>query len=250
MNWYKKQLKIAMAVSRGWSEDDLQKVKELYEKGYSSVYIAPLFGVNPATINKLNQKYKFVDFKKRKQEKYKWLAGLYLLPPDGEGMPASEIYKQHGISPKVVRLALKSLGKEEKWRGNSEAGRKKFEDNPDLKKEISEKQKQYYRDNPEARQEQSKRIKQLFIDEPERTERGLEGRLKSYNSRDEAINYLNGFIGNSINKAVSPAQKSTAFHTYNKFMEIINSHTFPDEVQQQPPQQQIEASMNWYRRAN
>ena len=48
MNWYKK-IKYKLAnygphgVNRKWSNEDLEKMRKLYEKGYTSVQISPFF---------------------------------------------------------------------------------------------------------------------------------------------------------------------------------------------------------------
>ena len=57
---------------------------------------------------------------------------------------------------------------------------------------------------------------------------GLEGRLLSFLTREQSVKFLNNFF-HVIRKKDGP---QIAGAVYNKYMQIINDHTYPDEVQQ------------------
>jgi len=75
---------------------------------------------------------------------------------------------------------------------------------------------------------------------------GLTGQLLSYPTRGQAVTYLNAFIFR-----IREENPQRAGAIYNKYMSIINDHTFPDEVQQpqQPEQPPVLSSTNWYKQA-
>ena len=239
-----------MAKLPNLTEDDFKKIKELLENGKSTTEVGELFGLSKKQFFYLNKKYKLVDFYDLKMKKYKWLASIYLLPPDGEGMPAAQIYKKYGISSDVVMLALQKLGLMKHWRGKAESQRKRNIDNPDELEARNNKIRQVYKDNLEIGVERGKKLKQLYIDEPERKEYlskrmtewwkqfeaedggKLENRLLAFPNRQKATNFLNGFVGS---KYQTNPKKASAI--YQKYMPIIDNHTFPDELPQQPPPQ-------------
>jgi len=70
----------------------------------------------------------------------------------------------------------------------------------------------------------SERMKQFWRDMG-----GLEGRLLSYPTRDKAITFLHGFF----NKIQKEEGATIAGGIYNKYMDIINNYTYPDEIQQE-----------------
>ncbi len=61
MNWYKRQLKIAMprGFSREWTDEELEKIKELILNGETAANIAKMFGTSKSVILRLNYKYKW-----------------------------------------------------------------------------------------------------------------------------------------------------------------------------------------------
>lgn len=279
MNWYKKQLKISypVGVRRGWSDEDLQMIKELIDGGSPLSQIASLFDVSPSTIRVLNEKYKWKekknynppiqwseeDLEKIKSlilqdksfrsiaslfgvgdvtianlnKKYKWkdlkadrlkkdnfIASLYLLHPDGKGMSAKAIAAQYGINPSTTMQALRRLDKLDFWRGQSEAQKQKYIYDPDSARVHSEKLKQVHKDRPEIGEQQSIRMKEYW-DEIGK----LEGLLLSYPTKEQAVKWLNGFY----HRLLKMNKIETANQIYNKYMKIINDHTYPDEIEQQ-----------------
>ena len=102
--------------------------------------------------------------------------------------------------------------------------KQRYIDNPELKEEISNREKQRYIDNPELREQMSKIHKQRFIDYG-----GWEGYLKLQSTRSKAIQLLNNLIHMIIKRE---GRTNNSYRVYNKYMNIINNHTYPDEVQQ------------------
>jgi len=204
MNWYKKQLKIAFAAPRGWSSKELAEMERLVNQGKSFLSIAKMFGVNSHTIERLNKKYQWRDLVEYRRKKDEYLASLYLLPPRGKGMTAQQITKQYGTNLTTVFKALERLNLLDQWRGRSEAARKKFIDHPELVQEHSIKMKQ--------------RIEDMG---------GFEGMLLNCSTRDKAIAMLN-----HNSRRIGGESSERAFNVYNKYKQIIDNHTFPDEVPQ------------------
>ncbi len=242
MNWYNRQLKMARSrgVKKGWTTEELDRVKKLLEKGYNFNQIASLLDVNKNTIRFLNKKYKWKDLEVEKRKKDKTIADLYLLPPHGIGLSTSQIGKKYKFTYNRIRQALERLNLLDHLRDRSESTsltyqnnprlreeaaifqKQRFLDNPGLKDDISRKQKQRYIDNPELREEQS-----IFMKERWKELGGMEGLLLSYPTREQAIRWLNGFVRRVY--AADPRQSMAVRNTY---MKIINNHTYPDEVQQ------------------
>ncbi len=134
-----------------------------------------------------------------------------------------------------------------------------YKDNPELAKQRGEKLRQMYIDNPELRDEMVRMQKQRYIDNPELrrqvSERrkkeiadigGFEGMLRACATKDKAIAMLN----HNVRRIGQEGDNEKAYHVYNKYMQIINDH-FPDEIppDEIPPQQEVVASMNWYKRS-
>ena len=221
MNWYNRQLKIAKRV---WTEDELGKIRKLLEEGKSSYAIGKLFGVNSNAILYLNKKYKWIDFEKEKLKKDKLILGLYLLPPDGHGMPAKQITKEYGyeFSGRRIYKALERSNLTQYWRGQSEAAKKKYKDNPELGKQFGDFMRQKYKNDPDLRKQISDSMKKTIKDIG-----GLAGMLLNCSTRDKAISMLNYNV-----KRIGREDSQFAFNTYTKYIQIINNHTYPDEVQQ------------------
>ncbi len=278
MNWYKRQLKIAMpggGAKRGWTADELEQIKNLILQGKGLRSIAKMFGVTKNTISQLNKKYKWretqayrppiefspqdlqnikkmiddgisipkiadfynvskhtiynlnkkykwIDIDEEREKKDKLIANLYLLPPKGEGWTAAKIQERHGISLGGIKGALERLGLLDQYRSNPAAQKQKYIDNPELKEELSRIQKQRFIDNPELRRQMS----QQMLDFWDRVGR-LEGFLLSYPTREQAVSWLEKFKWRNYKN--SPQRTMGA---YNKYMKIIENHTYPDEVQQ------------------
>jgi hypothetical protein len=225
MNWYNRQLKIAMLregrIQREWSEEDLQTMKKLIEKGKSFRDIAIFFNTVHSTISQLNDKYQWRDIKSEKMKKNKMIADLYLLPPDGKGLLGNEIKEQYGFDAATIFRALKALGLEDHYRGKndpySEGKRREKIQNwnadPSNKQMISEKIKRWW--------------DQFGTEQGER----LKNRLLSYPTRQQAMNHLSGFVGSQNYDLNYDSKKTNAIYT--KYQQIINNHTFPDEIQQE-----------------
>jgi transposase len=208
MNWYNRQLKIAMPPRREWTDEELDRIKEMILDGQSLRSIAKIFGVYRGVINALNKKYKWKEFANkvpnRVEKMGEMIKELYLLPPEGQGLSAREVGRRLGISHRSVTDYLIRNGMGEYVRdlfGQYDA--------PGRREEISNIQK--------------KRWDEIG---------GLEGFLTSRDTRQEAIGFLNNFIGNQ--KKIR-GQTKQIYLTYNKYMQIINNHTYPDEVQQSQP---------------
>lgn len=244
MNWYNRQLKISQRKGRVWTNEELEKIKNMFEQGFSQTQIASFFGVSAQPIKNLNKKYKWKNFKADRSKYDSFLADLYLLPPKGKGMSAKQIYKQHGFSTGKLYKALERLNLLDHWRGQSDAQKHMNLTNPDAAKEKSNTMKQRFIDNPELREELSRFQKQKFIDNPDLREEysqrmtqqwkdigGYEGKLKSTSTKEQAINLLN----NLMKIIIRDEGGRKSFNTYNKYMNIINNHIYPNEIQQGSP---------------
>jgi len=175
MNWYKRQLKIAKRI---WTDDDLQTIKELLEEGYPLDQIGELVGMSAVTMSRLNKEYGLVDFEAKKIEKDKWIKGLYLLPPDGEGLSSKQISKQYGIPIKSIKRALKRFDlldqyRDRSWYDSPENKKRLSEiaterqNDPAYKGWMSEMQKQRYIDNPDLHRQRSEQLKKVHLDNPQ-----------------------------------------------------------------------------------
>jgi len=233
MNWYKRQLKTS-ADKRTWTEEELDRIKKLLEKGYSYTDIAEMFHVSRPAISYLNKKYKMVDrspFFDKKLKEDEFISSLYLLPPYGEGMSAKDIREQYGFTAKKVMSALKRLGKIDEWRDRKDMWNDELRDH--------QRQNMLRRFEEGYGEELSPKLQDYW----DRIGR-LGGFLTSYPTREQAIAWLENFKARNY---IENPQKTMA--TYNKYMRIINNHTFPDEIQRQQDQSSVTASKNWYKKA-
>jgi len=186
------------------SIEKLEEAKRLYmEEDLNVADISRLTGVNYTTI---------LDFLKREgvyskqremrpdfnptQEEIRKIDSWYTFPPDGEGRSLIWISKQLGIGDSVLRRWFRKTGRP-------------------IRSKEEQVRTQTTRDDMA--------LSQMLLWEQRG---GLEGHLKSM-SRDKAVSYLNGFLYRIYNE--NPWR---AISIKNKYMEIINNHTFPDEVQQ------------------
>jgi DNA-binding CsgD family transcriptional regulator len=258
MNWYKRQLKIAD--SKAWEEvrKNKETILEWLSEGNSRRDIANLFGVSPKSLisilklpvrskkavpsssisseegdeiirlhidenlrpvdisKKVNRSAtSIIDYLKRKgvykrlrgnkimfrptEEEIKKIDYWYSLPPEGEGRSLMWIAKQLGVNGEHVRRWFHKTGRHVRS-FKEQVGTQSTKDDMSLA----------------ALLEWEKRG-------------GMEGYLKSM-TKENAIKYLYGFVGRIWN--ANPQQASAV---KNKYMEIIENHTFPDEVQQTQP---------------
>ncbi len=115
MNWYKRAEQ-----NREWSDDELQTIKGLIEEGNSFRQIASLFNTTHALISRLNNKYKWRDRQAELMEKYRLIANLYLLPPQGQGLLGREIKREYGFDTSTILRALEALGLKGHYRGKDD----------------------------------------------------------------------------------------------------------------------------------
>jgi len=90
---------------------------------------------------------------------------------------------------------------------------------PGMREHLIQKSREA-RNTPEYKEQLSKRSLENW-----KQVGGLEGRLLSYPTREQSINFLNGFVGN-----LWETNPSQAGAIRNKYMEIINAHIFPSEI--------------------
>lgn len=209
MNWYKRQFKIA-ASHRGWTQEELGKIEGMLNEGYSARQISKIFGVSSHTINYIVNKYQLIDRSNEELDREEIEMQIYDLYKDGVSI--------RGISD-IVNLSPATVGRIVK---KKEISRSKS----DMKTELGIQQglyKQRFIDNPQIRENISNGVKQYWSDIG-----GLEGRLLSYSSRNEAYRYLMRFV-----KYVEmEGDRQKAFAIWTVYKKIIDNHTFPDEVQQ------------------
>jgi transposase len=187
MNSCKKQSKKLGRPSREWSSDELQLIKKRLDEGFCCAKIASLFGVSKFIIQRLNKKYKLIDFEKKKIKDDQLIANLYLLSPDGKGKTAQQIEKQYGFSSLRIKKALERLGLSDKIRSQSEALKRMHDLNPNFAKERGERLRQLYINNPELKEQMSAIVKQKHIDNPDM------GKQMSQNMKKYWENYPGGY---------------------------------------------------------
>lgn len=127
------------------------------------------------------------------------------------------------IKEKLQQQA-RELWEDPKMREHLTDSRRKTHTTDEFRNNMSEIMKERYRNNPQLVEEMSERSIQTWKDKG-----GLAGLLTSYPSRQQAIDYLTNFIGNKIQ---SEGKTRQLYLTYEKYLKIINDHTYPDEVQQ------------------
>ena len=215
--------------------------------------------------------------RRQRAEKDKQIAYMYLSPPEGLGMTMKDIAEQYlgHSSHMVVRQSLIRSGLGDKIRTRDESANlsgglerqrqrtKEWWANPENREKHTQKLREIAR-RPENRQRASERT-QKWWDENEWAKEywsemlspimkkrweempGEPGEkfgiyLTMMDSREKAISCLNGFVGSKYRQ--DPEYASAI---KNKYMQIINNHTYPNEQQQVQPLQ-TDASSNWYKR--
>jgi transposase len=224
-----------------FSPEQIEKIKRLVLNKISFDEVGRMFGVSGSTIQHLNKRYRWRDIKTEKDDRDKMIVDLYLLPPEGKGMSMNAIAKQYGIYPRTIQEALKRLGLSHKLRDISEELTRIHELHPEISQQQGEAVRRRYIEDPQLRERASEREKQKYIDNPEIAGRisetvknnwenmgGLEGRLLSYPHRSQAVNFLMGFVF----RKREMGELDAANRIFGKYMQIINNHTYPEEVNQ------------------
>jgi len=321
MNWYKRQLKIAMPAKRIWTEEELSMIKELIEEGNSFRQIAPLFNTDHNAISRLpGMRQLFEDAKKKKIEKR--LKEIKKLTDHGYSI--QQISDISGIDINAVKKMIKEYNIPKNFNQPAKVPIEKLEEAKRLytkedlniaaisrltginystildflkregvynkQREISppfnpsqeeiSKIDRWYALPPEgegrsinwiskqlgvgdanvilrwfrktgrpirSREEQvgtqstrdDMAIAQLLLWEQRG---GMKGYLLSMGSREQAIKNLKNFVHKVM---FNEKNVGHGMAIRNKYMQIINDHTYPDEVQQE--QQPVIASGNWYK---
>jgi len=300
MNWYNRQLKIA-GIMRGWSQEELEKVRKLLEEGSNYSQIGRLFGVSSNAIKSLNKKYNFVhreekritqeiidkviDLRKntnmsivdmarevgfgtnsinkilknnnivkerlsqndilriislyQKGEKIKDLASIYNI---NESTIVRALKKSKVFDPERQFSVRRSVIKEKNRRYIPEILQKYkdgysineltigYEEPASSIKNLLKEHNIHIRNITEQSQMELARNKRSEIAKNTWKEKGgLSGLLLSYPTRQQAIDYLNNFIGNKIQ---SEGKSNQLYVVYKDHMDIINDHVYPDEIQQ------------------
>lgn len=242
-------MKIASA-PRILSESEQDSVRDMLEEGYTLKSIADLLGFNPKTIVKLLKRYGINPkeiYDRRMGEKKNKIKKLY-----EEGKNVAEISRLMGEKYETIMDHLKRMGAyitQSKMPPPLEFTENEIRTIDMLYEKgvpITEIAKQFgtRKDrlitwfNNTGRSRKSK--KEQFNTQYSRDKRTqitkdfwervgkLEGYLISLPSRPQAENYLNGVVNRMWN---TNPQKASAIK--RKYMEIINDHTYPDEVQQE-----------------
>jgi len=215
----------------------------------------------------------YIEEQKRERGKRdKQIAHMYLLPPKGLGKSLLDIAKHFGIkSHTAIKKSLIRSGLGDRIRSREEStnlsggrdrqGQKikewwrdtenkarhieklknKWRD-PDYAKMQSEKTKKWWDENEWAKEYYSQMMfpimKKRWEDMPGEPGEKFGYYLTSMDSKRKAVNCLNGFIASKYDE--NPEYASAM---RNKYIQIINNHTYPDEVQQP-----VIASTNWYKK--
>lgn len=275
MNWYNRHIKLAMPRAIEWTNEEMEKIKQLLEEGKSFDYIADLFGVSSRTIRNINKNNglvkSFLSKGKLSKEKIDEIVYFY-----ENGSSVRELSEAYDASSYQIIYALKKRGVYDFGRRFEERKVDVAEENKNdiLKKyragfgvkelsreygetrgaiynhlrnnnihirnreeqlnmdhyiqNASEKQRQFIKNNPQAAREHSRKLLEWWRQFGEEPGEKLTNRLLSFPTRQQAINMLRGFAGR-LDKDPSLGNGRAV---YTKYMDIINNHTFPDEVQQ------------------
>lgn len=129
MNWYKRQLKIAMPPAKNFTQDELDIMKEFLQGGSSIREVADLMGVNWGVIKRINEQSQWTDQEEEKKKKYQRIINLYRKSPYGEGKPAQKIRNEYGIHPGTIQRALEFFGFANEWRGREDSWDQQRRDN-------------------------------------------------------------------------------------------------------------------------
>lgn len=230
MNWYKRQFKIAMPTPIQFSDEELQRIGKMLQEGKSFRNIGRIYNVAQKVIMRLNDKYRWRDLEKERRERDDKILNLYLLPPKGKGLTAKEISRQTGIRLPSIKNTLKRLGLGDQIRSVSDENKRRWQD-PEERAKQSIRTRQFFESNPKAGKDHSIRMLEWWKQFESEEGGKFENRLLSYPTRQRAINHLRGFMGREFG---TDPQKANA--VYGKYIQIINNHTYPDEIQQsQPP---------------
>jgi hypothetical protein len=239
-----------------FSPQQLEKIKELVESGVSFSKISKMFNTsirmisnisnkNKWNVPSLSEKFKkmwedqdlrdqqservkkrFEDPKEREQLSEK-IKQVYIDNPELREQNAERM-RELAIDPNMIKERSKIQRERFKdpkhKKHHSEKLKKRWEDQA-LREQASEAQKRRFEDIEERKMQSERQLKYW------ENIGGLKGLLLTYNNRQQAINRLNQFILILKN---DPSQDSAkTYNTYNKYMDIINNHTYPDEVQQE-----------------
>lgn len=269
MNWYKRQLKIAMptgvplsqdiidriiylrknmdltindiskevGVSRfsvnkvlkqyGTSKsrltkDQIDEIAYFYENGVSVRELSEAYNITLNQVGNILKKKNIFDIS-RKYEEYKVDVRDEnkgdILRKYREGYGVKELSREYGESIRAITSFFENNNIHIRSREEQYA-MEHFRQN------ASEKQKQFNRNNPEAVHEHSRKMLEWWKQFGEESGEKFKNRLLAYPTRQQAMNHLMGFVG-SQNE-----DPKNANAIYTKYINIINNHTFPDEIQQ------------------
>jgi hypothetical protein len=221
MNWYRKtKYKIAAPIK--WRAEDFPEIKKLLQEGKSINEVSNLTGVPWDVIRRMNIKYQWVDFDKKRKEQDSLIASLYLLPPVGKGLSFSKIFQEYGIQSVTIKKALERMGLSRLLRDRLEAW------TPDVRshhsKMMSDKMLNRWKD-PEYRKSKSDQMAEMW-----KQRGGLEGFLLLRPSREKAIEYLNQFYSVLMK---NDRDKNKTNSIYRKYKQIIDNHTYPEDIPQE-----------------
>ena len=185
--------------------EKVEEVKRLYTEGVDVLDISEMTGVNYSTAIYI-LKREGVYSRKREinpdfnptQEEIIQIDNWYALPPDGEGRSLQWIERKLGIGAGVLSRWFRKTNRLIRSR-SEQVGTQSTRDDMALAKLIWWEEKG-----------------------------GLEGYLQSVESRDIAIRILENFVRRVM---FDEKKVGHAWAIKSKYMNIINNHTYPDEVQ-------------------
>lgn len=142
------------------------------------------------------------------EEQIKQIDYWYALPPDGEGRSLEWIGKKFGLSGNQMGYWFKKTGRPVRS-SEEQVGTESTREDISLAKLIDWEEKG-----------------------------GLKGILTDfYPTREQSVQYLNNYVHRLLKQGVS---SNKAFRIRAYYMDIINNHTYPNEVQQQESIQQLQ----------
>jgi hypothetical protein len=133
-----------------------------------------------------------------------------------------EVGKEHG-----EMMKQRYIDNPEMREDHGKKIKQRWDNDPDLKKRQSDRIKKTYEENPQLRENKSRQMKEWWKQFEDEHGKKLENRLLYFDSRQKAINLLNGFVGSKYQ-----TDSDIAMAIKHKYLQIINDHTYPDEVQQ------------------
>lgn len=227
------------------NDDNAEEIINKYNEGYSVVELSEEYRESRQAIRNLLKKHNILARNMQEQattDRAKQLASdkfTKMWQNEEKRKEITEKIRQNSQSEenrqKHRKLMLERMEKDPTIKQRLQQQSKDLWNIPGMREHLVEKMKEWKKD-PVYREQQRNRMLEQWKDPKFREnisnkmienwaeKGGLAGHLLSYQTKEEAINYLNSFLGR-----VGHEDKRMAMFMKDKYMEIINNHIFPNE---------------------